>query len=246
MVANQALVSWGAKKKRSTPNRSSWTRRVRRRLSYYPRYIPRGPKKNTRDKVYTFTSYKAFSDLGGVWLLNGFAQGLGNNQRNGSVEIIRALNLRLGVAIAEGATALNFARDWNCTWYVIADQSPGSTIPAFSDIFTTGSAAVDGLEYIPDDMHLRFQIKMKGKLKFITSGVSYSTAVTSKTGYNKCHDIVRKFKSKLNVRTDYDSNSSGGAITDIKKGALYLVINPEFSCYAGVNCTMYHSGPYYK
>ncbi|QFR15868.1 capsid protein [Tomato associated geminivirus 2] len=203
------------------------------------RPILRGPKLSSRDKVYTYTKYETLTTSGAVYHLNSFAQGLANNQRATSVDIVHNVQLRFSVELP--VSAMVFCRRYKMSWAVVQDMMPGDSMPAVADIFSMTSPPIEGLEYIADDNHRRFQVKKFGVVYLESGGLDYSTN-TGKQTYNVQDALVRKFV-KCNTRGVYDSNSPYGSISAMNSGALYFVVNPTFAGYLGFNITVYHNSP---
>lgn len=146
-----------------------------------------------------FNATAVTNTSGSVTLLNGMIYGTGASQHIGLKVILKSLEFHVRL-INDPAAVLNWATVW-----LVYDNNPNGTTPAFSNIITSG-------EFI--SLQNRDRFKIMKRMNFMLVG--NSTTFTEKT--------IAEERGFLPVNEDMLFNSgSAGTIADIQAGALYML-----------------------
>ena len=184
-------------------------------------------------QVFTWTGTSnvpaIFTTGGSCLLLSAFAKGTPDYCRHTSETILYKvlIKMRLHIDQAFWGRCLKSKMDW----WLVYDAAPTDKMPTTDDIFDRFYTTMPGLWMVKRDLSHRFIVKKSWCNVITVDGHDPSkNVITDKTFTAPSHIFVdsSKFYKKLGVRTEWKGGSSNGDITDIKKGALYIVGAPSY------------------
>lgn len=149
------------------------------------------------------------SDHWDMFLINGISQGVTRSTRIGSNYVISNLFIRLALAVDTN----NTSSQQLCRVMLLYDKEPHAVAPTVSNIFQDDT---ETFSFINLNFLRRFKI-MYNKMVNLTKVQGQSTRI---------FQIKKAFR--LNVQCNQSNN---GDVTDIEKGALYLMIRNDQAQY---------------
>nr|WOF76327.1 capsid protein [Bothriochloa barbinodis associated virus] len=221
------MTSAGSSKRK----RSSASGSKRRKKARYTSWRSRAPRPSLRDEplqVQTFTwdSDQAFNEGGRVTLLTAFSRGSGENQRKFQETITYKVGLNLGVTASGNVQKYCIASQPMC--WLVWDKTPGTTNLTPSDIFDVPAGLIrwPSTWKVKRSESLRFVVKRRWPFDLAVNGSQFDGDY-SKLPVPNCRNLLTlsRFAKALGVVTEW-KDTDGSASSDIKGGALYLVLAP--------------------
>lgn len=163
------------------------------------------------------------NSLGGVILLNGITQGVDSSGNRIGRRIIMQ-NVRAHGYVLPGTG------DSVCTMALVLDRQADQAAPAYTDIYDVVTAVGNGIIPNPDNTN-RFKILRTED--FVTLGTAVGTSSPggdAQVGKYCLIDMFYKFQGGEEV----EFTGTGGTVTSIGAGALYLVYTNSLAI--GANC----------
>lgn len=173
---------------------------------YYPKYRTYKPRTYPKGKMVEWKSIDAAGNIavnttGNVVLLNGTSMGTDLTNRVGRRITVRSLQLAATMSVTSSTGTDQYHRIM-----LVKDNDPRGSLPAITDIIS--AIGINNLRNL--DNRTRFNILFDRKIQLNASAESGSSKFI-------------KFYKKLYMDEEFNSTNNG-TITDITKGALYLIV----------------------
>lgn len=175
--------------------------------------------------MYTYDFVKSsITDEGVIVMLNQYARGIGENQRDTDKTILEKLYVKMELSASTAFWAgPNFMYQYH---WIVYDREAGGDPPKISEIFSwpTDCQSSPSTYRVRKDMNTRFIVKKMWMSKLNSNGMTY--AVHTSYGGSLCSSQkqpINKFIKGVNAVSNW-KDTGGGAYGDLKDGAVYYII----------------------
>ncbi|WOF76323.1 capsid protein [Bothriochloa barbinodis associated virus] len=218
----------GTSSKRKRSSTVTGKRRKKARSSGWRPRVPRAVLRDEPLQVQTFTwsEDQGFNEGGRVLNLTAFSRGSGENQRKSQETITYKVGLNLGVTASANVQQYCIPSVPVC--WLVWDKTPGTTTLRPDDIFDvpTGLVRWPSTWKVKRTDSKRYVVKRRWPFELAVNGSKFDGDY-SKLPVPNCKNLVtlNRFAKGLGVVTEW-KDTDGSAASDIKGGALYLVMAP--------------------